>query len=103
MMTTVEQRRTRRYSHQVTALLEDPLSGYLAYAQMTNFSSDGMCFESDFAFKPGMTLAIKLEKPLFKGGGKTYHALSIWSNEKDDDDSEYPYEVGLLLVNEQNH
>ena len=102
MNTIVEQRKTRRYSHQVTALLEDPLSGYFAYAQMVNFSSDGMGFESDFAFKPGMTLAIKLEKPLFKGGGKTYHGLLIWSREKNGDDSRYPYEAGLLLLNGKN-
>ena len=103
MKTIVEHRRTRRYNHQLTALIEDPLSGYLAYAQMVNFSGDGMGFESDVAFKPGMRLVVKLEKPIFNGCGKTYNALLIWSREKNGDDSKYPYEAGLLLLNGKNH
>jgi hypothetical protein len=46
-------RKSRRYWHKATVILEDTKSGAWSYAQTKDFSNDGMLLESEVAFRPG--------------------------------------------------
>ena len=93
-----EFRKSKRFEHKATVMLEDKGYGYLSYAQMINFSGDGMSFEADFALKPGAKINISLNKPLFKAAPRTYNAIVKWCKELSKDDSPYSYGIGAKYL-----
>lgn len=95
MIPNLEFRKSKRFEHRATVMLEDEPAGYISYGQMINFSGGGMCFGSDVAFKPEAKINIKFEKPIFKAAPKTYHVIVRWCKELADDDSKYFYGVGV--------
>ena len=98
MISTPDFRKGKRFDHKSTVMLEDDHSEYLSYAQLYNFSSGGMYFESDVAFQPGAKLTIMLDKPIFRAAPKNYHAKVLWCKKITDVKSQYSYGIGVRYL-----
>ena len=88
-------RKSKRFEHKATVMLEDESAGYLSYGQMMNYSEDGMCFGSDIAFQQGAKINVKFDTPIYKAAPKIYHGVVRWCKELADDDFKYFYGVGI--------
>lgn len=95
MNTHIDFRKSKRFEHKTTALLEDEFGGYFSYGQIINYSDGGLCFWSDVAFKPGVKIKMSLDNPLFKTAPKSYSGIVKWCKDLADDDSQYYYGVGV--------
>ena len=103
-------RKNRRFKTKVTAVIEVPVSGHWVYAEMTDVSSNGLCFETEAAIKPGTMVRVKFDKslvssrldksiqPLFSDGYKTYSSRVKWCKHLDDDQSVSNFGIGVELV-----
>jgi hypothetical protein len=103
-------RKDRRFKTKVTAVIEVPASGHWVYAEMTDFSSQGLCFETEAAIKPGTMIRVKFDKSLvssrldksiqtlFDNGYKTYSSRVKWCKHLDDDQSVSSFGIGVELV-----
>jgi hypothetical protein len=80
-----ESRNGIRHPLKATAILEDKVAGYWIYAQMNNFSNDGMYFETEVALKPGTKLIIKFDKPIFPNASKNLTSIVRWCKELAED------------------
>jgi hypothetical protein len=102
-------RENRRFKTKATAVIELPDSGYWVYAEMTDFSKKGLCFETEAAIQPGTVIRVKLDKSLvssrfdksfkslFDNGYKTYNSTVMWCKKLDDDQSVSNFGVGVEL------
>jgi hypothetical protein len=103
-------RNNRRFKTKGTAVIEVPNSGHWIYAEMTDFSSHGLGFETEVAIQPGTAIRIKfdkalvssrLDKPLkslFNDGYKTYNSTVQWYKKIDDDQSMSNFGIGVKLL-----
>lgn len=103
-------RKGRRFKTKVTAVIEVPVSGHWVYAEMIDFSSNGLCFETEASIKPGTMVRVKFDKslvssrfdnsiqPLFSNGYKTYSSRVKWCKHLDDDQSVSNFGIGVELV-----
>ena len=91
-------RKSKRYWHKATVILEDTRSGAWSYAQTKDFSHDGMLLESEVAFKPGTRINIKFDSPPFKSTLKTYRSTVRWCKELADEDSVLTYGIGIKFI-----
>jgi len=55
------------------------------YAQINNFSEEGMYFETDVALKPGTKLIIKFDQPIFPKESERLTSIVQWCKELADD------------------
>jgi len=102
-------RKNRRFKTKATAVIELPDSGYWVYAEMTDFSKNGLCFETEAAIQPGTVVRVKLDKSLvssrfdksfkslFNDGYKTYNSTVRWCKQLDDDQAISNYGIGVEL------
>ena len=102
-------RKSRRFKTKATAVIEVPDSGHWVYAEMTDFSSHGLCFETDAAIQPGTVIRIKFDKSLvssrldrsFKSvinnGYKSYNSTVKWCKRLDDDQANSSFGLGVEL------
>jgi hypothetical protein len=88
-------RKSIRFEQKSTIMISDEGSDYISYAQMFNFSSGGLYFESDVAFKPGTKIQIQFKQPPFQLGPKFLSSAVSWCQELNDHDSDYTYGVGV--------
>lgn len=93
-----EKRRAPRLKHNGTIMLSDDVSGYYSYAQVTNVSGDGMCFESGYALERGKKIGIRFDNPPFKSSPKNYSATVQWCKPLSDDESKLPFGVGVKFL-----
>ena len=103
-------RKGRRFKTKVTAVIEVPESGHWVYAEMTDFSSQGLCFETEAAIKAGTRVRVKFDKSLvssrldksfqslFNNGYKTYSSRVKWCKQLDDDQSISSFSIGVELI-----
>ena len=91
-------RKSRRYWHKATVILEDMKSGAWSYAQTKDFSNDGMLLESEVAFRPGTRINIKFDNPPFKSTLKIYKSTVRWCKELVDDESALTYGIGIKFI-----
>lgn len=92
-------RKSVRYRTKISAVLEIRTSGHWFYADVKNFSSDGMCFESEAPVKPGTQIVIKLDRPLFAANRKNYISIIKWCKLLDNDDSTISgYAIGVKFI-----
>lgn len=101
---------SRRFKTKATAVIEVPDSGHWVYAEMTDFSSHGLCFETEAAIQPGTVVRIKfdkslvsskLEKPfksLINNGYKSYNSTVKWCKQLDDDQAISSFGIGVEIV-----
>ncbi len=88
-------RENRRFKTKATVVIEVPDSGHWVYAEMIDFSSHGLSFETEAAIQPGTVIRIKFDKALvssrldkslkslkslFNDGDKTYNSTVRWCN-----------------------
>jgi len=103
-------RKNRRFKTKATAVIEIPDSGYWVYAEMIDFSSHGLCFETEAAIQPGTMIRVKFDKSiistrldksfksLFDNGYKTYNSTVKWCKKLDDDQSVSNFGIGIELI-----
>jgi len=91
-------RKSRRYRHKATVILEETRSGAWSYAQTKDFSNDGMLLESQVAFKPGTRINIKVDSSPFKSTAKIYKSTVTWCKELGDEGSILTYGVGVKFI-----
>ena len=91
-------RKSRRYWHKATVILEETKSGVWTYAQTKDFSNDGMLLESEVAFRPGTRINIKFDSPPFKSTLKIYKSTVRWCKELVDEDSVLTYGIGIKFI-----
>ena len=103
-------RKNRRFKTKVTAVIEIPDSGHWVYAEMTDFSSKGLSFETEAAIQPGTAVRIKFDKAivssnldkslksLFNNGYKTYNSTVMWCKKLDDDESVSSFGIGVEII-----
>ena len=102
-------RESRRFKTKATAAIEVPDSGHWVYAEMTDFSSHGLCFETDAAIQPGTVIRIKFDKSLvssrldrsFKSlinnGYNSNNSTVKWCKRLDDDQANSSFGLGVEL------
>ena len=95
MKTSPEYRKSKRFDHKATVMLEDGSKGYFNYGLMLNYSSGGMCIGSDSTYTKGTPIKIIFSKPLYKAAPTTYSGSVRWSKELARDDFENFYGVGI--------
>ena len=71
-------RKSKRFKGKSTVKLEIPSSEHLFYAQMKDFSRDGMCVETSTSIRPGTKINIILDRPLFTSSRKSYNTITRW-------------------------
>lgn len=102
-------RKNKRFKTKVTAVIEIPDSGHWVYAEMTDFSSNGLSFETEAAIQPGTAIRIKFDQALvssrldkslkssINNGYKTFNSTVQWCKKLDDDQSMSSFGVGVKL------
>ena len=102
-------KKNRRFKTKSTAVIELTDTGYWVYAEMTDFSKNGLCFETEAAIQPGTVIRVKLDKSLvssrfdksfkslFNDGYKTYNSTVKWCKQLDDDLSFSSFGIGAEL------
>ena len=74
-------RKSKRYNYTATGLLEDIGKRNLIYAEMKNYSHDGMYFETETAIKPEATVKIMMDNPVERFHIRDFRATVRWCNE----------------------
>ena len=102
-------RENRRFKTKATAVIEIPDSGHWLYAEMIDFSSHGLSFETEAAIPPGTTIKIKFDKALVSSrldkthvssnsnDYKSYNSNVKWCKKLDDDQSISNFGIGVKL------
>jgi hypothetical protein len=92
-------RKKRRFKMKATVTLEVPSSKHLFYAQLKNFSHEGMCVETSAAIKPGTEVNIKLDRPLFTSSQESYNSIIRWCKGlTDEDGAVYNFGLGVKFI-----
>ncbi len=90
-----EHRKSKRFDHKATVMIEDGPKGFYSYGLMLNYSIGGMCVGSDAAYNKGTPIKITFSKPLYKAAPINYSGTVRWCKELARDDFEYFYGVGI--------
>jgi hypothetical protein len=102
-------RENRRFKTKATVVIEVPDSGHWVYAEMIDFSSHGLSFETEAAIPPGTTIKIKFDKALVSSrldkthvssnsnDYKSYNSNVKWCKKLDDDQSISIFGIGVKL------
>mgnify|MGYP001551498592 FL=1 len=98
MVSYTDFRKNKRYKHKSTIMLSDEHCEYFSYGQIFNFNSDGLYFESDFAFKAGIKIKVQIDNPPFQSGPRTLNSVVRWCRELTDYDSDYTYGMGAKFI-----
>jgi len=93
-----ENRKTKRMIHKGTIMLCDDSTEYYSYAQVGNVSGDGMYFESDYGFKQGRKIDIRVDNLPFRTVPKYYTATVKWCKTLSLNGSILPFGVGVKFL-----
>lgn len=93
-----ENRETKRMKFKGTIMLCDDSSEYYCYGQIVNISGDGMYFESNYGYRPGTILDIRIDNPPFKASPKYYAAIAKWCIPLSLNKSIIPFGVGVKFL-----
>lgn len=92
-------RKIKRYSTKATVTIEVPSTKDFFYAQMKNFSREGMCLETSTSLSPGTKISIILDRPLFATSQKSFDSIIQWCNGlTDEDGSVYNFGLGIKFI-----
>lgn len=95
MGTIPDNRKSKRFEHKSTVMLENENNGYFSYGQMINYSSGGMCIGSEAIYNRGVKLKILFGKPVYKAAPSIYFGTVRWCKEQTRDYSECSYGIGI--------
>jgi len=94
-----ELRKSKRYEHVSTVMIESSQAGIYGYAQVNNYSAGGMLIRSDFPVSPGALIKIRLEKPLYASFSNVIESRVVWCRPfKDDTGDDSRFGVGVSLI-----
>jgi hypothetical protein len=80
-------------------MVEKPHSEILGYAQLKNFSAEGMMLFSDFALHPCEFIKIRFDTPLHASVPKIVASRTVWCrNLEDEDETVFRFGIGLCLM-----
>lgn len=92
-------RKIKRYKTKATVTVEIPSTQHLFYAEMKNFSHEGLCLETSTSLTPGTKVNIKLDRPLFATSQKSYESVIRWcAGLTDEDGSVYNFGLGVKFL-----
>lgn len=95
----LELRRSKRYAHVSTVMIESSLAGIFGYGQMNNYSAGGMLIRSDFPIHPGTLIRIRLEKPLYASVADMVESRVVWCRPLEDDSGKNSrFGIGVNLI-----
>jgi len=94
-----ELRKSRRYEHVSTVMIESSQNGIFGYAQVYNYSASGMLIRSDFPINPGTLIKVNLEKPLYSSISNTVDSRVVWCRRFEQEQGQYSrYGIGVSLT-----
>jgi hypothetical protein len=94
-----ELRKSRRYEHVSTVMIESSQAGIFGYAQMYNYSAGGMLIRSDFPISTGTLIKINLEKPLYSSASNTVDSRVVWCRRFEKERGPYSrHSIGVSLI-----
>jgi hypothetical protein len=95
----VELRKSLRYARFETVMIEMPRSEILGYAQLNNFSAEGLMLFSDFAMHPGELIKIRFDKALHSSIPKIVTSRVVWCQDLEDPgETGSRFGIGLRLM-----
>ena len=94
-----ELRKTRRYEHSGTVMIEKSRSEIIGYAQMRNFSAAGMMLQADFGINQGEINTIRLDKPLYPSSPNVMTTKVVWCRDlESQNETDYGYGIGFIVL-----
>ena len=95
MTSPSEFRKSKRFAHKATVMLEDESGELFSYGLMLNYSSGGMGIGTDALYRKGSPIKVRFNEPLYKAAPTIYTGTVRWCNELARNDIEYRYGVGI--------
>ena len=88
-----------RYQRSETVMIGKPGEEILGYAQLNNFSAEGMMLRFDFAIRPGEFIEIRFDKPLHSSVSKIMTTRVVWCRDLEaQDETDSRLGIGVHLV-----
>jgi hypothetical protein len=92
-------RKSRRYERAETVMVEKLRTEIIGYAQLKNFSADGMMLLSDFAVRPGEFIKVRFDRPLHSSIPKIVASRVVWCRDLENKDETFSrFGIGLSLI-----
>jgi hypothetical protein len=97
-----ELRKSIRYARSETVMVEKSRSDILGYAQLKNFSAEGMMLFSDVAMRPGEFIKVRFDKPLHASIPKIVTSIVVWCQDLEDQEEAIShFGIGLRLMGDR--
>jgi Tfp pilus assembly protein PilZ len=96
-----DNRRDARIDHSLPIRIEDVETGINYKAEMINFNKNGMYFETDMAFQPGVNIFIGIENSPYTSESDDYECYRteiIWRRKLIDSFYNYGYGVRFIIM-----
>jgi hypothetical protein len=94
-----ELRRSQRYVHVATVMLESSQTGIFGYAQINNYSAGGIQVCADFPLRPGTLIKIELEKALYASVADVVESRVVWCKPFEEESGTQPrFGIGVNLL-----
>jgi hypothetical protein len=94
-----ELRRSRRYKLCEVVLVEKPMEEIVGYAELHNFSSEGMLLRSTFGVPQGETILVRLNKPLLPWSSAVVSSKVVWCRYyREEEDIPEPFGIGVAVM-----
>ena len=106
-MKSKNRRKNKRFKTNAIVVIEVPTSGHWIYADIKNFSPQGLCIETDSVIRPGSAVIVKFEKDIVSSrlekspishntnGFKTYNSTVKWYRQFNYGQSNSSTNIGL--------
>ncbi|MBI5578873.1 MAG: zinc-ribbon domain-containing protein [Deltaproteobacteria bacterium] len=92
-------RKTMRYQRSETVMIGKPGEEILGYAQLSNFSAEGLMLRFDFAISPGELIEIRFDKPLHSSISKVMTTRVVWCRDLEaQDETDSRFGIGVNRV-----
>lgn len=93
-----ELRRSKRFKVSEVVLVEKPMQEILGYAELHDFSPEGMMLRSSFPLQRGETVLVRLNKPLFQHPQDIVPSRVVWCRDYlEEDDVPVRFGIGFAL------
>jgi hypothetical protein len=95
MKTAFEHRKSKRFDHKETVMLEHGSGRFFCYGQILNYSFGGICVSSQTTYNKGTPTKIRFGKPLYKAAPSVFPGTVRWCKDLSRNNSEFSYGVGI--------
>ena len=95
MRTATDQRNEMRQQHESPILIEEFQSGKYYEGRMVNYSTCGMCLQSDFELEPGTDIFIGIENSPYSANHDIYRAQVTWCKQLRDVTAFFRFSIGV--------